>query len=82
MSQLACLGTQMPPQNIQLVSFPAELFKQTRTFDPVFDKRISILAADFDVLREYVAQFHAGTWPPAVTDDPTGEEEDTPIVCE
>ncbi|MCQ3938574.1 MAG: hypothetical protein DPW18_16225 [Chloroflexi bacterium] len=82
LSQLACLGAQMPPQNIQLVSFPSELFKQTRTFDPVFDKRISILDADFAILREYVAQFHAGTWPPAVSGDPAGEEEDSPIVCE
>ncbi|MCL4270272.1 MAG: LCP family protein [Anaerolineales bacterium] len=83
LSQLACLGTQMPPQNIQLVSFPSEHFKQTRTFDPVFDKRISILDADFDILREYVAQFQAGTWPTTssdLTDEET--EEDTPIICE
>ena len=26
LAQLACLGTQMPPENISLISFPAELF--------------------------------------------------------
>jgi hypothetical protein len=63
LSQLACLGTQMPPQNIALPASPQELFKQTRVFDPVFDKRISILDADFTSCSEYVAQFQAGTWP-------------------
>ena len=82
LSQLACLGTQMPPQNIQLVSFPEELFTQTREFDPVFDKRISILDADFAILRDYVSKFQAGTWPPGVSDDPANEDEDTPIICE
>lgn len=82
LSQLACLGTQMPPQNIQLASFPGELFKQTRTYDPVFEKRIAILEADFDILRDYVARFQAGTWPAEVSDDPANEEEDTPMVCE
>lgn len=83
LSQLACLGTQMPPQNIQLISFPSEHFKQTRTFDPVFDKRISILDADFDILREYVAQFQAGTWPTTSSNSTDEEtEEDTPIICE
>lgn len=82
LSQLACLGTQMPPQNIQLASFPGELFKQTRTYDPVFEKRIAILEADFDILRDYVARFQAGTWPAEVSDAPANEEEDTPMVCE
>lgn len=82
LSQLACLGTQMPPQNIQLASFPGELFKQTRTYDPVFEKRIAILEADFDILRDYVARFQAGTWPAEVSDNPANEEEDTPMVCE
>ncbi|MBI5823227.1 MAG: LCP family protein [Chloroflexi bacterium] len=78
-SQLACLGTRLPPQNIAFTSFPQELFTQTREFDPVFNKRISILAADFNILRDYVGQFHAGTWPilGIATDD-----EDSAVVCE
>jgi len=82
LSQLACLGTQMPPQNIQLTSFPEELFKQTREFDPVFDKRIAILDADFAILRDYVSRFQAGTWPQTTSSDSDTEEEDTPIICE
>jgi hypothetical protein len=42
-------------------SFPQELFTQTREFDPVFDKRISILDADFNILSDYVRNFHAGS---------------------
>lgn len=79
-SQLACLGTKLPPQNIAFTSFPEELFTQTREFDPVFDKRISILAADFNILSEYVRQFHAGTWP--IIGISSEEDEDAPLVCE
>ena len=53
------------PRRSQLASFPADLFKQTRTFDPVFDKRIAILDADFTILRDFVSRFQAGTWPTA-----------------
>ncbi|MBK6645530.1 MAG: LCP family protein [Anaerolineales bacterium] len=63
LSQLACLGTQMPPRNIALASFPGDLFKQTRVFDPVFDKRIAILDADFVILTDFVTRFQMGTWP-------------------
>ncbi|MBN8580638.1 MAG: LCP family protein [Anaerolineae bacterium] len=82
LGQLACLATQMPPENIQLASFPADLFKQTRTFDPVFDKRIAILDADFTILRDFVARFQAGTWPTAAAPSTAVDEEDTPIICE
>lgn len=83
LSQLACLGTQMPPENITLTSFPAELFKQTRVYDPVFEKKIAVLEADFTILRDFVSRFQAGTWP-APSTSPTHEEdtEDTPISCE
>lgn len=82
LGQLACLASQMPPENIQLASFPADLFKQTRTFDPVFDKRIAILDADFTILRDFVARFQAGTWPTAGAPSTAVDEEDTPIICE
>ncbi len=82
LGQLACLATQMPPENIQLASFPGDLFKQTRTFDPVFDKRIAILDADFTILRDFVSRFQAGTWPTAAAPSTAVDEEDTPIICE
>lgn len=81
-SQLACLGTRLPPQNIVFASFPQELFKQTRIFDPVFNKRVAIWDVDFNILRDYVARFHAGTWPEPVVSAPSAPEEETEIVCE
>jgi LCP family protein required for cell wall assembly len=82
LAQLACLGTQMPPENISLISFPSELFTQTREFDPVFDKRIAILAADFNILRNYVANFHNGSWPLPNPPIEITDEEDSAISCE
>ena len=84
LGQLACLATQMPPENILLASFPGDLFKQTRVFDPVFDKRIAIVEADFDILRDFVSRFQAGTWP---VQTPAGsssgiDDEDTASICQ
>jgi len=62
-SQLACLGTQLPPENIAFASFPQELFTGTRVYDPVFKKKLFVWDADFSILREYIAQFTAGIWP-------------------
>lgn len=82
LSQLACLGAQMPPQNIVFASFPQELFRATRVFDPVFDKRISILDADFGILREYAMRFQNGTWPSPMQASPAAEIEHPTSVCE
>lgn len=81
-SQLACLGTKLPPKNIVLASFPQELFTQTREFDPVFDKRIAILDADFSVLSDYVSKFHAGTWPAPILAPTSTKDENAPAVCD
>jgi LCP family protein required for cell wall assembly len=59
--QLACLASMIETQNIQFVSFPAELFKSARVQDPVLGST-SILDADFDVLKEYVQKFKEGSW--------------------
>ncbi len=66
MSQLACLATKLPRQNIALYSFPENLFTGARIHDPVFGdlkKGVFIWQADFNVLRNYVVQFQAGSWP-------------------
>ncbi|MBK8783312.1 MAG: LCP family protein [Anaerolineales bacterium] len=84
-SQLVCVGTKLLPQNIVLTSFPQELFTQTREFDPVFDKRIAILDADFNILSDYVRKFHAGTWPAPILPAASSiapENEDVPLVCD
>lgn len=64
LSQLACLGTQMPSGNIVFANFPEDLFKQSRQFDPVFGKGVFVWDVDFDILRDYITQFNEGTWPP------------------
>lgn len=75
LGQLACLGTKLPLDNIAFASFPSELFKEARVDDPVFGKRVFIWDVDFNILRDYVIQFNAGTWPPL--ESPLVEEEST-----
>ena len=82
LSQLACLGSKLPPQNILFASFPQELFKQTRVLDPVFDKKVFIWDVDFNILSDYVARFQAGTWPVPTVPSAITEEEETEIVCQ
>ncbi|HLO15344.1 MAG TPA: LCP family protein [Anaerolineales bacterium] len=62
-SQLACLGTQMPRSNILFASFPRELFRSAQVYDPVLKQDVFIWEANFDMLRDYVSKFQAGTWP-------------------
>ena len=66
MAQLACLGTQLPRKNIALYSFPESLFTGSRIYDPVFPdqkKGVFYWQVDFNILRDYVADFQAGSWP-------------------
>lgn len=74
MGQLGCLATQLPRQNITFYSFPEYLFTGTRIYDPVFNKDVFIWDADFNVLRQYVAQFQAGLWPASLALTPTSEQ--------
>jgi LCP family protein required for cell wall assembly len=62
-SQLACLGTQMPRSNILFASFPLKLFQSAEAYDPVLKQDVFIWKADFYRLRGYVADFQAGIWP-------------------
>lgn len=78
-SQLACLGTTMPRSNIVFVSFPRELFQNGTVYDPIAKQNVFVWDADFDVLRDYVAQFNAGTWPAS---SPFGTPEPGTSSCE
>jgi polyisoprenyl-teichoic acid--peptidoglycan teichoic acid transferase len=80
LGQLACLGTQIKPENILFASFPQEHFKTKRQYDPVFKGKVFIWDVDFDILRDYVAQFNAGTWPQP-SDGPGTEEEEEIAFC-
>jgi len=85
LSQLACLGTKLPTENIAFASFPQELLKEdVRIFeDPEFPKGLLVTEADFDILREYVTRFNAGTWPnlPAASTTTETEEESSASFC-
>lgn len=66
MSQLACLATRLPRQNIALYNFPESLFTGGRIYDPVFrdlKKGVFIWNVDFNIMRSYVMQFQSGSWP-------------------
>lgn len=77
LSQLACIGTKIPSGNIVFANFPAEHFEQTRQYDPLFKKSVMVWDVDFDILRNYIARFQAGTWPSQAVEQPpkTAEEE-------
>jgi LCP family protein required for cell wall assembly len=62
-SQLACLGTQMPRDNITFASFPLDLFRSKEVYDSVLKQDVLVWDADFRIMRNYVSQFQAGTWP-------------------
>jgi LCP family protein required for cell wall assembly len=73
-SQLACLGTRMPRQNILFATFPLDLLHSAEVYDPVLHQDVFIWQADFHTLRGYVSEFHAGTWPSGTVSESTGAE--------
>jgi LCP family protein required for cell wall assembly len=62
-SQIACLGTHLQPEDISFVSFPQKLFKTARIYDPVFGSNVFIWDIDFSIMRDYVTRFILGAWP-------------------
>lgn len=78
-SQLACLGTQMPRSNIIFAEFPRELFRSAEVRDPVLKLDVSIWEANFNTLRSYVSDFQEGTWPSATV---TGTPEPETSSCD
>ncbi len=79
LGQLACLGTQIDPSLILFATFPQELFKSTRIYDPVFKFNVFVWDVDFDILRGYVTMFNLGSWPALA---PAGDEnEDSTPFC-
>ena len=63
LNQLACLANQMNGQDVAFASFPIELFKNAKQYDPQLRNTTAILDADKDVLREYINRFQLGLWP-------------------
>jgi anionic cell wall polymer biosynthesis LytR-Cps2A-Psr (LCP) family protein len=62
LSQLACLAPQLTGDNLTFLSFPEEIYSPSRAYDPIHKVRTFVFDVDFDVMRDYVDQFMAGTW--------------------
>jgi LCP family protein required for cell wall assembly len=72
LTQLACLLPKIDRQNLIFTSLPQEILQPEREYSPQFRKETFVLDADYDVIRDYVRQFMAGTWP-SEPDEPTCE---------
>ncbi len=84
-NQLACLATQMNGTDVVFASFPMDLFTSTKTYDPQLKTTTSTIGADFNVLRDYMARFQAGTWPDpnlVITTTPSPAETDLEFACD
>ena len=83
LGQLACIGTKMQSGNIVFATFPAEYFKQTRQYDPVFKKNVFVWDVDFQILRDYIGRFNDGTWPSPTTapSTQTASTEEEAAIC-
>jgi len=84
-NQLACLANQMSGRDVVFASFPAELFKATKTFDPQLGATTFTLDADFNSLRDYIDRFQQGTWPDPnlfINTTPSPADTDAAFACE
>ena len=82
LGQLACIGTQIQSGNIVFATFPSEHFKQARQYDPVFKKNVFVWEVDFQVLRDYIAQFNNGTWPGNTPQQATNSKQEESTICQ
>lgn len=70
LAQLACLAPRLKRENLIFTSLPQEIFTPGRVFSPQQKDNTFVVKADYDVIRGYVDQFLAGTWP-TEPDEPT-----------
>ena len=83
-NQLACLANQMSGTDVVFASFPMDLFKAAKTFDPQLGTTTTTVDADFNILREYIDRFQAGTWPDPdlmINTTPSPVETDLEFAC-
>jgi len=63
LTQLACLAPKLSRENLLFTGLPEEILSPGRVYSPQQKNQVFIMEADFDVIRDYVGQFMAGTWP-------------------
>lgn len=84
-NQLACLATQMNGGDVVFASFPIDLFKNAKQFDPQLGATTAILDADKGVLHDYINRFQIGLWPDpdlTINTTPTPAESDAEFACD
>ncbi len=70
LTQLACLAPHLKRENLLFTSLPEEILSPSRVYSPQQKNQVFVMDADFDVIRDYVSKFLAGTWP-TEPDEPT-----------
>ena len=81
LTQLACLGIQMPKSNIVFSSFPRNSFSNNMVYDPIAKQDVFVWKADFNELSAYVEAFEAGTWP-TISPSPLATPESGTSSCD
>jgi len=62
-SQLACLVPQLKSENLIFTGLPKDILEPSRVYDPFNKYRTFVYDTDFDIIRDLVSEFMAGTWP-------------------
>jgi anionic cell wall polymer biosynthesis LytR-Cps2A-Psr (LCP) family protein len=70
LAQLACLAPKLRLENLIFTGLPQEILSSGRVYSPQQKNETYILEADFAVIRDYISQFMAGSWP-TEPDEPT-----------
>src|SRR5215216_2054989 len=84
-NQLACLANQIHGTDVVFASFPINLFKAEKTFDPQLGTTTTTAAANFNILRDYIDRFQQGIWPDpnlVINSTPSPAETDLEFSCE
>jgi LCP family protein required for cell wall assembly len=63
LGQLACLAPHLKRENLIFTSLPEEILGSGTVYSPIQKNTTYVVEADFEVIRNYVDQFVAGTWP-------------------
>ena len=62
-SQMACLLPSLKKENLLFTSLPDDIFSPSRQYSPILKNETFILDVDNQVVRDYISQFLAGSWP-------------------
>lgn len=61
LAQMACLVPKLDSENLIFTGVPEEILTSGRVYSPQMKTQTYILQADFDVIKDYISQFMAGT---------------------